>query len=138
MTLSKIFTSLFWKRAEPSPPSGSVVFGTISEHRIAMLAAHRDWARGRHPRNLWRGAVVSKLARCGENVRLRGSVVDEADIGDGTVVVDSHIMSGGARIGKDCRIEHAVVGPGVVLADASNVDHRMITCFDKRHELGPR
>lgn len=100
------------------------------------LTAHLDWARGRRPRSLWRGAVVSKLARCGENIRLSRSIVDEADIGDGAVVVDSHIMSG-ARIGKDCRIEHAVVGPGVVLADASNVDHRMITRFDKRHELGP-
>ena len=100
------------------------------------LAAQLDWAKGRRPAFLWRDSVISPLARVAEDCRIGRSIVDEAEIGSAASIRSSHIMEG-AKIGKGCRIEHSIVGPGVVLADSSNVEKRMISRYNKKHELGP-
>ena len=101
------------------------------------LQASLDWAPGLVPKRLWRGRVCSPLAHIEAGAVIKRSIVDQdVEVGAGASIQGSVLLNG-ARIGKDCRIQDSIVGPGVVLAPASNVEKRMINRFDKRHELGP-
>lgn len=101
------------------------------------LEASLDWAGGRLPGSMWRGNKVSALAEVSRNAPLSRALVEQhVQIARGSTIQSSLLLEG-ARIGEGCRIKDSIVGPGVVLAPASNIEKRMINRFDKQHELGP-
>ena len=109
--------------------------GTPDRYHAASLDALRArfftrWRRSGSP-------STSPLARIGEAVSLDRSMVDRgARIGRGATLKDCVVLEG-AQIGEQCRIHSSIIGPGVVVAPSTEVEKRLITRFDKRHELAP-
>ncbi|MEO1088906.1 MAG: NDP-sugar synthase, partial [Acidobacteriota bacterium] len=82
-----------------------------------------------------RNASISSLSRVETGAKIRLSAVERGvSVGEGATVKASVLLEG-ARVGAGCRIHSSIVGPDVHLPASSEVEQRMITRHDKRHEL---
>ncbi len=55
----------------------------------------------------------------------RSVVGEDCAIGDGSVI-DRSVLLAGARVGRNCRLQGAILGPGAVLADGTGVDGSVV------------
>lgn len=102
-------------------------------------AAAVDVLRGRGLFRLFgrQRSFLSPLARVGKSAQIQASSVERGvEVGSGTRLEGTVVLEG-AKVGEGCRIRSSIVGPGVILPASSEVEQRMITRYDKRHELQP-
>lgn len=110
--------------------------GTPGRYHAAFL----DVLRGRDLRILGKTfgpdrSSLSPLARLEAGSRVRNSALERGVfVGEGAEIKNSMALEE-AHIGAGCRIRSSIVGPGVRLPPSSEVEQRMITRLDKRHEL---
>lgn len=79
--------------------------------------------------------VISPLAKLDGGASIDRCLIERGvRIGAGALLRECVVLEG-AHIGGGCQLRSSIVGPGVVLAPSSEVEHRMITRHDKRHEL---
>ena len=105
--------------------------GTPGRYHAASLDALRGRFFARQKNS------ISPLAKVAEAVALDRCLVDRgAQIGRGASLKDCVVLEG-AQIGDQCRIRSSIIGPGVVVAPSTEVEKRLMTRYDKRHELAP-
>ena len=85
----------------------------------------------------WRGvrSAVSPLASVDAGARVRHSSIERGVRVGKDAVIDGSVLLEGAAVGDGCRLVRSIVGPGVRVPSGSDVDNRMMTRADKRHEL---
>ncbi|MEO1367052.1 MAG: NDP-sugar synthase [Acidobacteriota bacterium] len=82
-----------------------------------------------------RRSSLSTLSRVESGAKVGLSAVERGvHVGKGATVKGSVLLEG-AQIGAGCRIHSSIVGPDVRLPASSEVERRMVTRLDKRHEL---
>ncbi len=135
-----IITDLY----QPLLEEGSLISSLVTGRRwhdlgtaSRYLQASLDWSRGLIPSRMWRGKKVSALADLDPSANLSRALIEQHVKVEAEATIQGSLLLDGARIGKGCQIKDSIVGPGVVLAPASNIEKRMINRFDKQHELGP-
>lgn len=80
---------------------------------------------------------ASPLATIAEGASIDRCLLDRGvRIGHGASLQDCVVLEG-AQIGEHCRIRSSIIGPSVRLAPSSEVEKRLMTRHDKRHELAP-
>lgn len=108
-------------------------------HDLGTPARYLEAALDARPRGRIRrpAAWVSPLARVAPDAVLATAVVeDDAEIGDG-VRLESAVVLPGARVGARSRVRRSIVGPGVVLPPATDVEGRMIVREPRGYRAAP-
>jgi UDP-3-O-[3-hydroxymyristoyl] glucosamine N-acyltransferase len=108
-------------RSDAARPAAIVVADVHAA--FAAIVTHFRPARGRAPIGIDPRAIVSRTARCGENVSIHAgaTVGDDCLIGDGTTIRPGAQILAGCEIGRD-----VTIGPGVVLYENTIIGDRTI------------